>query len=195
MARNHYPLTKSRCSLARAAVMTLAAGAWYPAAVAQPLYAPAPPASAAGATAPVPAAGVPAVAAPQPAPPPLVPPAVDAPSSDSLTRGSIFRSPESTPPALPPVAAPPPPPPAVAAPRPPLPPSPPSSPVKGLPPDAPQLVISGGVYSPNPHQRMLIVNGKVVKEGADLGSGVVLEQITPDGVVLAFRGSHYRLMY
>jgi general secretion pathway protein B len=67
--------------------------------------------------------------------------------------------------------------------------------VKGLPADAPQLVISGGVYSANPLQRRLIVNGQVVKEGADLGAGVVLEQITPDGVVLAFRGSHYKLTY
>jgi general secretion pathway protein B len=67
--------------------------------------------------------------------------------------------------------------------------------VKGLPADAPKLVISGGVYSANPQQRRLIVNGQVVKEGADLGSGVVLQQITRDGVVLAFRGSSYRLMY
>jgi general secretion pathway protein B len=67
--------------------------------------------------------------------------------------------------------------------------------VKGLPADAPQLVVSGGVYSANPSQRMLIVNDKVVKEGADLGSGVVLEEITPGGMVLGFRGSRYRLMY
>jgi general secretion pathway protein B len=81
------------------------------------------------------------------------------------------------------------------APRPPLPPSPPSPPVRGLPPDAPKLVISGGVYSPNRDQRMVIVNGKVVKEGADLGSGVVLEKITPVGVVLGFRGVQYRVIY
>jgi general secretion pathway protein B len=42
---------------------------------------------------------------------------------------------------------------------------------------------------------MLIVNGQVVREGADLGSGVVLEQITPSVVVLAFRGSQYRVVY
>ena len=88
-----------------------------------------------------------------------------------------------------------PPPAPVAAPRPPLPIAPPSPPVKGLPADAPQLVISGGVYSANPQQRRLIVNGKVVKEGTDLGSGMVLEQITPIVAVLAFRGSHYRVVY
>jgi general secretion pathway protein B len=85
--------------------------------------------------------------------------------------------------------------PPVAAPRPPLSPSPPSQPVKGLPADAPQLVITGGVYSENRNQRRLIVNGQVVKEGADLGSGVVLQQIRPDGAVVAFRGAHYTVMY
>jgi general secretion pathway protein B len=67
--------------------------------------------------------------------------------------------------------------------------------VKGLPADAPPLVISGGVYSADRDRRMVIVNGKVVKEGADLGSGLLLEQITPSGVVVGFRGTHYRLMY
>jgi general secretion pathway protein B len=76
-----------------------------------------------------------------------------------------------------------------------LPPAPPPQPVKGLPADAPKLVISGGVYSANPDQRRVIVNGQVMKEGADLGSGVVLQGITPDGVVLGFRGSQYRIMY
>jgi general secretion pathway protein B len=83
----------------------------------------------------------------------------------------------------------------VPAPRPPVPPSAPAQPVRGLPADAPKLVITGGVYSANNEHRMVIVNGKVVKEGADLGSGVVLEQITPAGVVLGFRGSRYRVTY
>jgi general secretion pathway protein B len=112
---------------------------------------------------------------------PIAPPAPGAPPVP-VTRGS-FRPPET------------PPPPPVAAPRAPLPPAPPAEPVKGLPADAPKLVISGGVYSANPNQRMLIVNGQIVKEGADLGSGVVLQQITPSVVVLAFRGSQYRVMY
>jgi general secretion pathway protein B len=97
--------------------------------------------------------------------------------------------------AVPAPAPPPPPPPPVAGPRPPLPPPPPAQPVKGLPPDAPTLVISGGVYSAKADQRMAIVNGKVVREGAELGSGVVLQQITPAGVVLAFRGEQYRVRY
>lgn len=87
------------------------------------------------------------------------------------------------------------PPPPRPAPRPPLPPPPPAQPVKGLPAGAPPLVISGGVYSADRDRRRAIVNGQVVREGADLGSGLLLEEITPDGVVVGFRGSHYRLMY
>jgi hypothetical protein len=87
----------------------------------------------------------------------------------------------------------PPPPPALA--RTPAPPAPPTPPVKGLPPDAPQIVINGGTYSPVPQHRMAIVNGAIVREGADLGSGVTLERIEPDGVVLAFHGSRYHVMY
>jgi general secretion pathway protein B len=42
---------------------------------------------------------------------------------------------------------------------------------------------------------MLIVNGQVVKEGADLGSGAVLEQITPQGAVVGFNGARYTVTY
>lgn len=61
----------------------------------------------------------------------------------------------------------------------------------GWPADAPKLAIGGGVYSPNRAQRMLIVNDQVVKEGADLGAGVVLEEIKAKSAVLRFRGSRY----
>ena len=65
----------------------------------------------------------------------------------------------------------------------------------GLPQDAPKLVITGGVYSASKAQRMLIVNGQVVSEGADLGSGVVLEEIKPKTAVLRFRGARYSVVY
>ena len=86
------------------------------------------------------------------------------------------------------------PPPGGRAPVPPLP-TVQSPPVKGLPPDAPKLVINGGVHSPDPARRRVIVNGQVVREGADLGAGLVLEQIRPDSVVLGFRGGHFHVIY
>jgi general secretion pathway protein B len=71
----------------------------------------------------------------------------------------------------------------------------PTPPVAGLPADAPKLVITGGVYSTSPAQRMLIVNGQVVNQGADLGSGVTLEEIKPKSAVLVFRGARYSVTY
>lgn len=70
-------------------------------------------------------------------------------------------------------------------------PAPPTPPVSGLPADAPKLTITGGVYSVNRAQRMLIVNGQVFREGGDLGSGVTLQEIRPKSVVLQFRGGLY----
>jgi general secretion pathway protein B len=78
---------------------------------------------------------------------------------------------------------------------PPAAPAPPPPPVAGLPADAPKLVVSGGVYSADRNQRMLIVNGQVYKEGADLGSGVQLEQIKPNAAVLRFHGARYTTTY
>ena len=69
------------------------------------------------------------------------------------------------------------------------------APVAGLPADAPKLAISGGVYSANVAQRMLIVNGQVFNEGSEIGTGVVLEEIKPKSAVLKFRGSRYTVTY
>jgi hypothetical protein len=78
--------------------------------------------------------------------------------------------------------------------RAPVPPAPPTPPVKGLPPDAPKLVINGGIYSERRDMRMAIVNGNVVREGQDV-NGVTVEQIRPEGVVLAYRGSRVHVLY
>jgi general secretion pathway protein B len=39
------------------------------------------------------------------------------------------------------------------------------------------------------------VNGQVYKEGADLGSGVQLEEIKRNSAVLRFRGARYSTTY
>lgn len=71
----------------------------------------------------------------------------------------------------------------------------PTPPVAGLPADAPKLVITGGVYSTNRANRMLIVNGQVYNEGSDLGSGVTLEEVKPKSAVLGFRGARYSVTF
>ena len=69
-------------------------------------------------------------------------------------------------------------------------------PARGLPADAPKLVISGSVYSPDPAKRLLIVNGQVMREGADLGQGVVLREVKQDSTaVLGFKGSNYNVVF
>jgi general secretion pathway protein B len=59
----------------------------------------------------------------------------------------------------------------------------------------PKLQISGGVYSDNAAQRMLIVGGQVMNEGAELAPGAVLEQIKPHAAILKFRGYRYSVAY
>ncbi|TFZ00531.1 hypothetical protein EZ313_18910 [Ramlibacter henchirensis] len=64
------------------------------------------------------------------------------------------------------------------------------------PPGTPQLAVSGGVYSQNPAQRMLIVNGQVFNEGSEVASGVRLEEVRPNKqAVMNFRGQRFTLPY
>lgn len=61
--------------------------------------------------------------------------------------------------------------------------------------ELPKLAISGGVHSENAAQRLLVVGGQVVNEGAELAPGVVLEQIRARTAVLRFRGYRYSVPY
>lgn len=65
----------------------------------------------------------------------------------------------------------------------------------GLPPDAPRVSISGGVYSPDPVQRMLIVNGQVFNEGSEVAPGLSISEIKSRTAVLKFRGANYTVAY
>ncbi|HEY0954840.1 MAG TPA: general secretion pathway protein GspB, partial [Roseateles sp.] len=58
--------------------------------------------------------------------------------------------------------------------------------------ELPPLAISGSVYSDEPTQRMVIINGEVLREGAKLGADLVLEQIAPRELVLRYKGQRYR---
>jgi general secretion pathway protein B len=61
--------------------------------------------------------------------------------------------------------------------------------------ELPKLPITGGVYSENAAQRMLIVSGQVMNEGAELAPGLVLEQIRAKSAVMRFRGWRYAVPY
>lgn len=122
------------------------------------------------------------VAAP-PAPPPM--PVAEAPAPMAPPAPATAVMPPA-PPVV--VQAPPPAPaPAPAVPKPPA-----AAEVRASPPpDAPKLAITGGVYSSNRAQRMLIVNGQVFNEGAEPVPGIVLEEIRPNTAVLNYRGQRY----
>jgi len=133
----------------------------------------------------------PTVATPLAMQPPVVPP----PTQGSNPVAANAISPPPPPPVPMPMRTPPTfQPPAVAATPTPI--ATPAAPVTtGLPPDAPKVSISGGVYSPNPAQRMLIVNGQVFNEGSEVAPGLVVDKIEARTAVLRFRGARYTVAY
>ena len=69
--------------------------------------------------------------------------------------------------------------------------------LKELPPaiksDLPELKISAHYYTVEPQSRFTRINEKTLREGQTLESGVKLEEITPDGVVLSHRGYRFQI--
>ena len=59
----------------------------------------------------------------------------------------------------------------------------------------PKLVVTGGIYSPNPANRLVIINGAPVREGAEPVPGLVVEQVRAASVVLSFRGQRHTVTY
>ncbi|RYF42415.1 MAG: hypothetical protein EOO25_06775 [Comamonadaceae bacterium] len=181
-----------------AAVCALAAGAWLWTVRAAPPAAPVTAMNAPRESAPVPIAPppmapaapamevLPAAPPPAPAPEPVV---KAAPAPARLASAPVPASaPAATPAAAPASAQ------KAAAPAPERLPS-----LAELPADVqrelPKLAITGGVYSENPAQRMLVINGQVFNEGGEPAPGVLLEQIRPRSAVLKIRGARYTVAY
>lgn len=136
------------------------------------------PGTAAEVVAAPPAPALPILAPPQPAAPPPAPRSATAPA---------MTAPAS--PAAPPIA---PAPPATSA----------SAgadgqplPAAAAPASAPAVKISGVTYSSNSSHRMLIANGKVVREGEEIEPGLKVEVISPRSAILNHRGSRYNINY
>jgi general secretion pathway protein B len=176
--------------------VVLAPGAAVPALPAAPQGSPMPvrnafPSPAVTVMPPAPASVAP-MASPAPAAPTLKVQRPPLPPPVAVATGPVAgAAPPSTPVAAAPAAAAPAPAPAPAAGR--------VLTLAELPPEIqrelPKLVISGGVYSDNPAQRLLIVNGQVLNEGAEPAAGVVLEQIRARTAVWRFRGYRYSVTY
>lgn len=59
----------------------------------------------------------------------------------------------------------------------------------------PPLATGGAMYSDTPSQRMLIINGQVLREGDRVAADLVLERIELKSAVLAFKGQRLRISY
>jgi general secretion pathway protein B len=55
----------------------------------------------------------------------------------------------------------------------------------------PIMEFSAHVYSTNPMQRSIVINGRFMEEGDNLGSDLVLNEITPEGAVFDFQGYRF----
>lgn len=180
----------------RWAVLALAAAAllallwWLMRDTPAPASAPAPVAVPPPAAAPAPAVPPPAVIAEAPAPPlrvvPKAPPAPAPAPSPAPAPVPPTQAADATkaPPAPAPAASP-----AAAATR--------VVALRDLPEatrrELPPLAVGGSMYSAQPSQRLVILNGQVFHEGGQLGPELVIEQIKPKGVVLRYKQQRFEL--
>jgi general secretion pathway protein B len=59
----------------------------------------------------------------------------------------------------------------------------------------PPLTVSGYIYADQPADRSVIINSKFIREGDPVAPDLVLEKLTPSGMILNFRGYRYRTSY
>lgn len=58
--------------------------------------------------------------------------------------------------------------------------------------EIPAMTIPLHAYSSNPVDRLVSINGRMLREGESLAPGLRLEQITPDGLLLSYKGYRFR---
>ncbi|MFA7415729.1 MAG: general secretion pathway protein GspB [Rhizobium sp.] len=58
--------------------------------------------------------------------------------------------------------------------------------------DLPKMAISLHAYSRRPEDRLVSINNRLLREGGNPAPGVRLEQITPDGMILSYKGYRFR---
>lgn len=59
----------------------------------------------------------------------------------------------------------------------------------------PPVAMSGYMYSPNPADRLILVDKVLRREGDEVAPGLVLERLEPKGAVFVFRGYRFRMPY
>lgn len=59
----------------------------------------------------------------------------------------------------------------------------------------PRVAFGGYLYSPDPAERLLLVDNVLRHEGEEVASGLVLERLLPKSAVMNYRGLRYRVAY
>lgn len=59
----------------------------------------------------------------------------------------------------------------------------------------PAFSTNGFLYSPNKADRTVLINQKLLHEGDQVAPDLVLETLTPSGMVLNYKGYRYRTSY
>ncbi len=59
--------------------------------------------------------------------------------------------------------------------------------------EIPSLEFAGHTYSEDPYQRMIIINGRILREGDMIAPNTYLTEITWEGVTIAFSGTRFRV--
>ena len=61
--------------------------------------------------------------------------------------------------------------------------------------EIPALTVNGYLYSPNKADRTVLINQRLLREGDQVAPDLILESLTPSGMVLNYRGTRYRAAY
>ncbi len=58
--------------------------------------------------------------------------------------------------------------------------------------EIPDIAISFHVYAAKPVERRVMINNELLRQGESIPPGLAVEQITPDGVVIGYKGYRFR---
>ena len=58
--------------------------------------------------------------------------------------------------------------------------------------EIPKMMITVHAYSRATQERLLGINDRMLREGDYLAPGLLLEQITPDGMIMNYKGYRFR---
>jgi general secretion pathway protein B len=61
--------------------------------------------------------------------------------------------------------------------------------------EVPKVAFGGYIYSPNPADRLLLIDKTLRHEGEEVAPGLVLEKLLPTTAVMNYRGNRYRVAY